>query len=429
MPVMEQTYELKEFAKENAVPIIKDSSLDFIVNYIKSHNVRRILEIGSAIGYSAINFARAGQDAGKEVFVDTIEYDIERYQIAVKNIAESGLMDRITIFLGDAASFDFKDKYDLIFIDGPKAQNMKFFIKFQNNLADGGVIITDNLSFHGMVENQSLTHNYSTIKMVRKIARYVTFLKENPEFTTEFFEIGDTISVSKKNPSPNLNMYLAESEIIDFSSIIIQKICAQFEPYRDNQIQLAEKVFYFVRDNFADSMHSKTRELSISASDVVKNGHGLSFSKAHLFAAILRNFGIPVGFCYQILRSDVSKTESSEKMDGRIRHGHKKIHFFPHGFNAVYFESLKKWVRLDVSCASRARCASDSSGKECNFSVEEERLPFVPDFSKHEVDIPMYFTCPFKGLVDCMKNCSDRQEFSKHLNDLSESMRAYYQVM
>ena len=126
---MSQTAQMKEFAQENSVPVIKEPSLDFIVRYIKENNVRKILEIGSAIGYSAINFAMASP----EVFVDTIEYDIERYKIAVKNIAESGLMDRITIYLGDAASFDFAEKYDLIFIDGPKAQNMKFFIKFQKN--------------------------------------------------------------------------------------------------------------------------------------------------------------------------------------------------------------------------------------------------------------------------------------------------------
>ena len=102
---MEQTSEIKEFARTNSVPIIKDPSLNFNVNYIKDHDVHKILEIGSAIGYSAINFARAGE----EVFVDTVEFDFERYTLAVKNIAESGLMDRITIYLGDAARFDFKD--------------------------------------------------------------------------------------------------------------------------------------------------------------------------------------------------------------------------------------------------------------------------------------------------------------------------------
>ena len=69
------------------------------------------------------------------------------------------LADRITVYLGDAADFTTDEKYDLIFIDGPKAQNLKFFMKFSNNLSENGVIITDNLSFHGMVEDENLTHN------------------------------------------------------------------------------------------------------------------------------------------------------------------------------------------------------------------------------------------------------------------------------
>ena len=274
---MEQTSEIKQFAQTNSVPIIKDSSLNFIVKYIKEHNVHKVLEIGSAIGYSAINFARAG----KEVFVDTVEFDFERYAIAVKNIAESGLMDRITIYLGDAARFDFKDKYDLIFIDGPKAQNLKFFVKFQKNLAEGGAIITDNLSFHGMVENQSLTHNYSTIKMVRKIARYITFLKENPEFTTVFYEMGDGIAVSTKNKSPNWSMYLAESDVIDYKSPEVQEVCRQFEQFKDDEVLLAEKAFYFVQNTFPHSSDCKRTELAVSASDVIKNGHGIFRVRFH----------------------------------------------------------------------------------------------------------------------------------------------------
>lgn len=396
---MDQTAELKEFAQGHSVPIIKDPSLNFITDYIKTHDVHSILEIGSAIGYSAINFAKAGD----EVFVDTVEFDIERYQLAVKNIAESGLMDRITIYLGDAARFDFTRKYDLIFIDGPKAQNLKMFIKFQKNLSENGVIITDNLSFHGMVENQSLTHNYSTIKMVRKIARYVTFLKENPEFTTTFYEIGDTISVSKKNPEPDFSMYLQETEIIDYSSPEVQNACSEFEQYRGDEILLAEKLYDFVQNKFPHTSDCKRTELSIKASDVIKNGHGLCMAKSHLYAAMLRYFGIPCGFCYQILRA---KTPN---------------HFYPHGLNAVYFESLGKWVRLDPR--------GNKAGQDARFSIEEEHLAYQADNFRNEVDLPMYFTNPFKGLVDCMKKCADKPEFFKHLNDLSESMRAYYQSM
>ena len=128
----------------------------------------------------------------------TIEFDIERYQEAVKNGADNGLMERLFVFLGDAATFNFEQKFDLIFIDGPKAQYRKFFEHFQDNLSDRGVFISDNLSFHGMVDELSLTHNYSTIKLVKKIRKYIDFLKENPEFETEFLTLGDGIAVTKR---------------------------------------------------------------------------------------------------------------------------------------------------------------------------------------------------------------------------------------
>lgn len=157
---MNEIFEMKEYAKENSVPILKDGTRDFIIEYIKMHNIKKILEIGSAIGYSAISFAQTSPD----ISVDTIEYDFERYQTAFKNVQNHNLADRITVYLGDAADFTTDEKYDLIFIDGPKAQNLKFFMKFSNNLSENGVIITDNLSFHGIVEDENLTHNYSTKK-------------------------------------------------------------------------------------------------------------------------------------------------------------------------------------------------------------------------------------------------------------------------
>lgn len=185
---------IKEYAAQNAVPIMQDDGMEFILNYIRQNNVRRILEIGTGIGYSAIRFASAADD----VTVFTIETDLERYNQALKNIAQENLSERITCFFGDAMLFNFDEKFDMIFIDGPKAQYIKFFNHFCRNLAKNGAIISDNLSFHGMVEDISLTHNYSTKKLVKKIRKYIQFLKDNPDFTTEFFPVGDTVSVSKK---------------------------------------------------------------------------------------------------------------------------------------------------------------------------------------------------------------------------------------
>ena len=191
---MEELNKLKDYATENSVPIMFDEGIEFIVNYIKENDVRFILEIGTAIGYSAIKFAQINP----EIRIFTIEYDIERYQKAVENITKLNLDDQITVFLGDALKFDFTEKFDLIFIDGAKSQYINFFEKYKNNLSENGVFISDNLFFHGMVEDISLTQNYSTIKLIRKLKRYIDFLKANTEFETTFYEIGDGVAVSRR---------------------------------------------------------------------------------------------------------------------------------------------------------------------------------------------------------------------------------------
>ena len=184
--------EIKNCAEQNAVPIVRDEGLKFILDFIEKNGAKRILEIGTGIGYSAIMFAKCAAD----ISVFTIESDAERYEQAKKNVASENLSQRVTCFFGYAMEFDFAEKFDLIFIDGPKAQYIKFFEKFKNNLAQGGAILSDNLFFHGMVQDLSLTHNYSTKKLVKKIRKYIEFLKANEEFETQFFEQGDGISVS-----------------------------------------------------------------------------------------------------------------------------------------------------------------------------------------------------------------------------------------
>ena len=191
---MEELNKLKDYATENSVPIMFDEGIEFIVNYIKNNDVSFILEIGTAIGYSAIKFAQIHP----EIRIFTIEYDIDRYQQAVKNVNKFNLGDQITVFLGDALKFDFTEKFDLIFIDGAKSQYINFFEKYKNNLSENGVFISDNLFFHGMVENPELTKNYSTIKLIRKLKRYIDFLKANTEFQTTFYQIGDGVAVSRR---------------------------------------------------------------------------------------------------------------------------------------------------------------------------------------------------------------------------------------
>ena len=187
--------DLKKFAKDNNVPIMQDGGIEFIIDYIKTNNIKKILEIGSAIGYSAIRFA----SVNKDILVTTIERDNNMYKQAIKNIQEFHLDKQITIINADALYTDIDGKYDLIFIDAAKSQYIKFFEKYKKNLAENGVIITDNLSFHGLVEDDSKTKNRNTLQLVKKIRNYIEFLKNNKEFDTEFLTIGDGISISKFN--------------------------------------------------------------------------------------------------------------------------------------------------------------------------------------------------------------------------------------
>ena len=143
--------EMERYAEANNVPIIESDSIDFIKKYIKLNDVKKILEIGTAIGYSAIQMASASD----EVEITTIERDEKNYREAVKNVNACGLDRRIEIVFNDALDVNLAGfKYDLIFIDAAKGQYIKFFEKFENYLTPSGIIITDNLKFHGLVENK-----------------------------------------------------------------------------------------------------------------------------------------------------------------------------------------------------------------------------------------------------------------------------------
>ena len=189
--------EMEEYANEHNVPIIEKKSIAFIMKYIKSHNIKSVLEIGSAIGYSAILMASASED----VYVTTIERDETRYMECLKNVKKCKLDKIINVVFQDALEVNMGDvKYDMIFIDAAKGQYTKFFEKFKYFLNDGGVIISDNLKFHGHVGNSANIESKNLKSLVQKIESYIDFLKDNEEFDTEFFDIGDGLSVSvKKN--------------------------------------------------------------------------------------------------------------------------------------------------------------------------------------------------------------------------------------
>lgn len=180
--------ELKDYALLNKIPIITDEALTFILNYIKINKVKRVLEIGSAIGYSAICFTEAGAE------VETFERDTTRILEAKKFIEL--FKARVKLYEVDALEYQEElGQYDLIFIDAAKAQYEKFFQKFKRNLAPNGVIICDNLNFHNL---DITTVSKSTKQLIIKLNKFKDFLRNNTEFVTQFYDLGDGLTVSKR---------------------------------------------------------------------------------------------------------------------------------------------------------------------------------------------------------------------------------------
>jgi predicted O-methyltransferase YrrM len=189
----EKIMEMEQYAAEYNVPIIEKESIAFIMKFIKSNDIKDILEIGSAIGYSSILMATVSDD----VKITTIERDETRYMECLKNVKKCGMQDKIDVVCQDALEVNLSGvAYDLIFIDAAKGQYTKFFEKYKYFLKPGGVIISDNLKFHGHVGNRNNIASRNLKQLVGKIENYIDFLKNNEEFETKFYDVGDGLSVS-----------------------------------------------------------------------------------------------------------------------------------------------------------------------------------------------------------------------------------------
>ena len=189
--------EIELFAKENKIPIIEKEGKDFLIKYLNENKVINVLEIGSAIGYSAIMMALVSE----KINIVTIERDEIRFKLALKYISELNLKDQITIINEDALVFDEKKltkKFDLLFIDAAKAQYQKFLEKYLKCLEENGSIIVDNINFHGFVSGERKTNNRNTKQLVGKIRRFREWIMNNENFHVEFQNIGDGIMVIRK---------------------------------------------------------------------------------------------------------------------------------------------------------------------------------------------------------------------------------------
>ena len=186
---------LKEYATINNIPIMQDEGIDFLTTFIMKKQIKNILEVGTAIGYSAIMMAKTSND----IHVTTIERDETRYMEALKNIKKFNLEDRITLIFNDALNVNLEEDFDLIFIDAAKGKNKDFFEHFEKNLAINGYIVTDNMYFHGYVEmNEEEIPSKNIQGIVRKIKDYTYFLENHMLYKTTIYKVGDEVAVTER---------------------------------------------------------------------------------------------------------------------------------------------------------------------------------------------------------------------------------------
>ena len=185
--------ETRKFGENNNVPIMSIDSINVIKKIINDNNIKSILEIGTAIGYSTLCFTECSS-VNK---ITSIERDKTRYDIALSNVNKSGI-EYIELINDDALNTIINDKYDLLIIDAAKSQNERFFNKYKENLTNNGIIIIDNLDFHGFVGNSSSIKSRNLRQMVRKIERFIDFLDNNNEYDVEYIEVGDRLGICRK---------------------------------------------------------------------------------------------------------------------------------------------------------------------------------------------------------------------------------------
>jgi len=191
--------QMEKKAAEIYIPIMQPSAMAFLQQLIRWRNARKILELGTAIGYSSIRMALA---AGNDAMIVTIERDEAMIEEASQNIETLNLQSKIHIVDGDATD-DLPEvaaaaPYDLILIDAAKAQYEHLFEKCSELLTDQGVIVTDNVFFHGLVCDIDAVHKKQLHRLVKKVDEFNHFLSERDDFDTIFLTVGDGMAVSTK---------------------------------------------------------------------------------------------------------------------------------------------------------------------------------------------------------------------------------------
>lgn len=185
---------IKKKALEEHIPIIMDDTLNVIIQYLKDAKSKKILEIGTAVGYSAICFTKFLLDDG---YIDTIERDAQRVKEAKENIKKAEVEKKIKIYEGDAVEIlpTLNEKYDVIFIDAAKGKYPFFLKEALRMLNRNGIIFADNILYKGYVMSNYNKHKQRTA--VRNLREYIKEISENPDLETKILEVGDGLAISK----------------------------------------------------------------------------------------------------------------------------------------------------------------------------------------------------------------------------------------
>lgn len=185
---------IKQKALEEHIPIIMDDTLEVIEKELKNNPPKRILEIGTAVGYSAMCFSEFLDKNGK---IDTIERDKERIKEAKMNIKNVGVEEKINIYEGDAVEIlpTISEKYDMVFIDAAKGKYPFFLKEALRMINPNGIIFADNILYKGYVMSDYNKHKQRTA--VRNLREYIKEVSENPNLETEILEVGDGLAISR----------------------------------------------------------------------------------------------------------------------------------------------------------------------------------------------------------------------------------------
>lgn len=193
---MKEINAIKRYAEKHSIPIMKEDGMHFLLAYIQDHpDIMKVLEIGTAVGLSAIKMASVREN----ITIDTLEIDEAMVEQAKQNIAKMHMEDRIFVYHMDAMEFETAKYYDLYFVDAAKSQYHQYLEHFLPTSYVGSTFLFDNLNFHGIVDDPTLSHNRSTLQMTRKIKKFRDTLLNDKRFETIFYpEIGDGIAVARR---------------------------------------------------------------------------------------------------------------------------------------------------------------------------------------------------------------------------------------